>query len=41
MIENKKSIYGYGENARKYDVIVIAKYMEKRQFRLSLFAMQR
>ena len=32
MIENQKSIYGYGENAGSYDVIAKAKCMEKRQF---------
>lgn len=41
MMENKKSIYGDVENAKTYDVIARAKYMEKRQFRLSLFAIQR
>ena len=41
MMENKKSFYGDVDNVRTYDVIARAKYMEKRQFRLSLFAIQR
>lgn len=41
MMENKKSIYGDVENARTYDVIVRAKYMEKRQLRLSLFHIEK